>query len=83
MKALTRIIFSLGIVMFCFFLSLSVLETVETTARTDLNQKNVNAHIEKLTENGPRSIIDKDANSKAIEYIASELTAPLLMPLAV
>ena len=73
MKALTRIIFSLGIVIFCLFLSLSVLETVETTAKTALDQKNINVHIEKLTENGPRSIIDKDANSKAIEYIASEL----------
>ncbi len=73
MKALTRIIFSLGIIIFCLFLFLSVIETVETTAKTDLDQKKVNAHIQKLTENGPRSIIDKDANSKAIEYIASEL----------
>ena len=31
------------------------------------------AHIEKLSENGPRSIIDKEANEKALEYIVSQV----------
>lgn len=51
----------------------SVIDTNETRQSTNFNQDNMMAHIQKLSENGPRSIIDKQANDKAIEYIVSQV----------
>lgn len=50
----------------------SVIDTAETKKTTNFDQENMMTHIEKLSENGPRSIIDK-ANLKAVEYIVSHV----------
>ena len=68
-----RILFILGIIFLCVLLVLSVFETVEAKCETSLNTENIEMHLEKLTENGSRSIIDKDSNGKAVEYIVSTL----------
>lgn len=57
----------------CFMFVVSIIDTNETRKETNFNQKNILAHIQKLSENGPRSIVHKEANDKALEYIAAQL----------
>ncbi|MBQ8545348.1 MAG: M28 family peptidase [Clostridia bacterium] len=52
---------------------LSVVDIGETRKKTSFSQENMLSHIEKLSENGPRSIVDKEANEKALEYLVSEV----------
>ncbi|MBO5109432.1 MAG: M28 family peptidase [Clostridia bacterium] len=54
-------------------LVVSIVDTNETRKDTNFNQENMIAHIEKLSENGPRSIVDKKANEKALAYIVSQI----------
>ncbi|MBQ8404653.1 MAG: hypothetical protein IJX55_09590 [Clostridia bacterium] len=74
MKNLNKIICAILAIVVCFFFVVSVVDTNETRKQTNFNQDNILTHIEKLSENGPRSIADKEANKKAIEYIASEVS---------
>ena len=60
-------------VVLCFMFVVSISDTNETRQGTNFDQKNISTHIEKLSENGPRSIIHKEANDKAIEYIVSQV----------
>ena len=60
-------------VILCFMFVVSIADTNETRKDTDFSQKNMMTHIEKLSENGPRSIIDEDANEKAVQYIVSQV----------
>lgn len=55
------------------FFILSIVDTVEKRYDTDFNQENILTHVEKLSENGPRSVLHKDANDKAVKYIAGVL----------
>lgn len=55
------------------FFSLSLADTTEKRYKTNFNQENILTHVEKLSENGPRSVLHKEANIKAVEYIASTL----------
>ncbi|MBQ9749859.1 MAG: M28 family peptidase, partial [Clostridia bacterium] len=60
-------------IVLCFMFVVSIVDTNETRKDTNFNQENMLTHIEKLSENGPRSIIDKEANDKALEYIVSQI----------
>lgn len=62
----------LTILLVLFFI-LSILDTNEGKKKTNFNQNNITTHVEKLTENGPRSIADKESNQKALDYIATSL----------
>lgn len=60
-------------VILCFMFVVSIADTNETRKETNFNQENMLTHIQKLSENGPRSIVHKEANDKALEYIAAQL----------
>ena len=57
----------------CFMFVVSIVDSKEVRYDTNFSQDNMLTHIEKLSENGPRSIIDKEANDKAIEYIVKQI----------
>ena len=69
----SKIISILLAIVLCFMFVVSIVDTNETRKDTNFNQENMFTHIEKLSENGPRSIIDKEANEKALEYIVSQV----------
>ena len=60
-------------ILLCFMLVVSVADTNETKKNTNFNQETMLTHIEKLSENGPRSLVHKEANKKALEYIVSQV----------
>lgn len=60
-------------VLLCLIFAISVIDTHEVRQQTNFDQDRVLTHIEKLSENGPRSIANKEANKKAVEYIISEV----------
>jgi hypothetical protein len=62
----------LALVLIAMFV-LSVIDTNERRLKTNFDQDRMVAHIEKLTENGPRSIVNKEANDKALQYIRSQV----------
>ncbi len=68
-KALPIILAVLFVIMSC----LSVIDAAEKQYETDFSQKNIMKHVEKLTENGPRSVFHKESNEKGIEYITDVL----------
>lgn len=61
------------VVLLVLFFILSIVDTNEGKKKTNFNQNNITTHVEKLTENGPRSIADKENNQKALDYITSTL----------
>ena len=71
--AISKIICVILAFVLCFMFVLSIIDTKETRKDTSFDQDNMLTHIEKLSENGPRSIIDTDANEKAMQYIISQL----------
>lgn len=71
MNKLKRIINILLGVILCFFFVVSITDTEETQKKTNFNQTNITAHIENLSKNGPRSIMDTEANEKALEYLVT------------
>ena len=68
-----KIVSILLAVVLCFMFVVSIADTNETRKDTNFNQENMLTHIEKLSENGPRSIIDTEANEKAMQYIISQV----------
>lgn len=60
-------------VLLCFVFVVSIIDTNETQQKTNFSQENMLMHIEKLSENGPRSLVHKEANGKAMEYIISQV----------
>lgn len=68
-----RFINVLLFIILMLFLAASVLDTSEIAVKTNFDRENMMTHIEKLSENGPRSIVHKEANEKAAEYIISQL----------
>lgn len=73
MKKSFRIISAIFALILCFMFVVSIIDTNETRKITNFNQDNMIEHIEKLSENGPRSLVHKEANQKALEYIASQV----------
>lgn len=68
-----KIIAILSAIVLCFLFVVSIRDTNETRQTTDFSQEKMLSHIEKLSENGPRSIIDREANEKALQYIVSQV----------
>jgi hypothetical protein len=52
---------------------ISIIDTNEMRKETNFDQDRMLSHIEKLSENGPRSIVDKEANEKALQYLISQV----------
>ena len=73
MKRSQKIVTALLAVVLLVMFVVSVIDTNEVPQSTNFSQDNMMTHIEKLSENGPRSIIDKQANDKAIAYIVSQV----------
>ncbi len=57
----------------CLLFTVSVIDTQELRQKTNFDQEIMMSHIEKLSENGPRSVANKEANEKAVDYIVSQL----------
>ena len=55
------------------FFALSVADTEEVTRKTEMDTSAISRHIEKLSENGPRSLFHPEANEAARDYIVSAL----------
>lgn len=53
--------------------ALSVADTEEVTRKTEMDTTAISQHIEKLSENGPRSLFHPKANEAARDYIISSL----------
>ncbi len=73
MEKIRRYLKYIFLVFIVIFFFLSIRDTVEKRYDTDFNQENILTHVEKLSENGPRSVLHKEANDKAVEYIADVL----------
>ncbi len=73
MKKLQTIVsVALAIVLILLF-TVSIADTSEFVQKTNFDQKNINAHVEKFTENGPHSISHTESNQAVMNYIASTL----------
>lgn len=68
-----RIVTLLFALVLCVLFTVSVADTAETVRETNFSLENMQTHIQKLSENGPRSIVHKEANDKAIAYIISQV----------
>ncbi len=73
MKIIQKVIPLILAVLFIVMSCLSVMDAMEKQYETDFSQMNIMKHIEKLTENGSRSVFHKESNEKAIDYIAEVL----------
>ncbi len=71
MSKIQKILTAIFAAVLCVMFVLSVADTNEFIQNTDFSQDNIRTHIEKLSENGPRSLVHTDANEKAMEYIIS------------
>lgn len=70
-KIVSWVLAALLLVMFV----VSVIDTNETRQSTELDQDAIMGYISKLSENGPRSIVDRQANGMALEYLVSQVEA--------
>ena len=75
MSKTKRIVTALFCILLCCLFVVSIVDTEETRKKTNFDRERMMSHIEKLSENGPRSIVDKDANEKAVEYIAKTVAS--------
>jgi hypothetical protein len=75
MTKLQKITTSILSIFLCLLFIVSVVDTHEFRQKTNFDQERILAHVAKLSENGPRSVAHKEANAKAIEYIASEVAS--------
>lgn len=73
MKKLQTIVSIMLAIVLCLFFVVSIRDTSETVQKTDFDQDKIIAHLEKFTENGPRSIAHTEANQAMLNYIASTL----------
>ena len=65
-----KIITSILSLVLCVLFAVSIVDTCEFRKQTDFDQDRMMTHVEKLSENGPRSIIHKESNEAGINYIA-------------
>ena len=73
MNKMQKIVTSVLSLILCLFFIVSIVDTSETRKKTNFDQEQMLTHIEKLSENGPRSVVDKEANEKAVEYIVATI----------
>ena len=66
MRRLKKLLPMLLVALFLFSCFMSVTDSMERQYETDFNQDRIMYHVEKLTENGPRSVLQKEANEKAL-----------------
>lgn len=60
-------------VILCLSFVLSILDVNEFPTTSDFNHDNIRMHVERMSEFGPHSIVNKVENKKVQEYIISEL----------
>ena len=65
MTKLQKITTSILSIFLCLLFIVSVVDTHEFRQKTNFDQERILAHVEKLSENGPRSVAHKEANAKA------------------
>ncbi len=68
-----KILTSIFSIFLCALFILSVVDTAELEQKTNFDQKLMMTHVEKLSENGPRSVTNPESNQAAIDYIVSVL----------
>ncbi|MBQ7828433.1 MAG: M28 family peptidase, partial [Clostridia bacterium] len=73
MKLLQKIVNIALAIVLCLFFVISVADTEETVKETNFSQDNIQTHLDKFTENGPRSIAHTEANAAMLNYIAATL----------
>ncbi len=73
MKKLQTIVSVALVIVLCLFFAVSIRDTAETVQKTAFDQDKIIAHLDKFTENGPRSIADTEANQAMLDYIATTL----------
>ena len=73
MKKPAKIISAVLAVVLCLMFVLSIIDTNETRKETNFDQDRMQSHVEKLSENGPRSLVNKEANDKALQYLISQV----------
>ncbi len=71
MTKMQKILTSIFSIFLCALFLFSVLDTVELEQKTDFTIGNMMTHIEKLSENGPRSVTNPESNRAALDYIES------------
>ena len=75
MSKLQKFVTALLALVLCAVFVFSIIDTNEISRQTNFSQANITTHIEKLSENGPRSLVHPEANKKALEYIISQAEA--------
>ena len=75
MSKLQKIVTALLALVLCAIFVFSIIDTNEIRRQTNFSQANITTHIEKLSENGPRSLVHTEANKKAMEYIVAQAEA--------
>ncbi|MBQ8289205.1 MAG: M28 family peptidase [Clostridia bacterium] len=73
MNKLQKIVTVALALVLCLLFTVSVIDTAETRKQTNFDQDKIISHLDKFTENGPRSIADTEANQAMLDYIASTL----------
>lgn len=73
MSKLQKIVTALLSLVLCAVFVFSVIDTNEVKQQTNFSQENIKTHIEKLSENGPRSLVDVEENHAALDYIVSQV----------
>lgn len=73
MRKSAKIISGILAAVLCLMFVISIIDTQETRKDTNFDQDRMLSHIKKLSENGPRSIVDKEANEKALQYLISQV----------
>lgn len=73
MSKSVKIVNTVLAIILCFMFVISLVDVKETEKEVNFSKENMVNHIEKLSENGPRSLVDKEANDKALEYIISQV----------
>ncbi|MBR7162023.1 MAG: M28 family peptidase [Clostridia bacterium] len=73
MTKMQKILTSIFSIFLCALFLLSVIDTAEWKQKTNFDQDLMMKHVEKLSENGPRSVTNPESNQAAMDYIASVL----------
>jgi hypothetical protein len=73
MKKLQTIVSIVLAIVLVLLFTVSIADTSETVKQTNFNQEKILAHLEKFTENGPRSISHTEANRAMMDYLATTL----------
>ena len=73
MSKIKKITVAVLCLVLCLLFTVSIVDTHELRQKTNFDQERMLTDVEKLSENGPRSVANKEANQKAVDYIVSEV----------